>query len=67
MQDHSTVKERARRLIESLPDDATWDDPMYAIYVRQSVEEGLADADAGRVTSIDELPSEYCIPSPTNH
>jgi hypothetical protein len=29
-----TVKEQARRLVESLPDDATWDDLMYAIHVR---------------------------------
>ncbi|HEX9940006.1 MAG TPA: hypothetical protein VGB15_22920 [Longimicrobium sp.] len=54
-----TVKEQARRLVDSLPDDATWDDLMYAIHVRQSVEEGLADADAGRVTSVDEVRASF--------
>src|SRR3954454_23070362 len=29
-----TAKEDARRLIESLPDNATWDDVMYEFYVR---------------------------------
>lgn len=35
------IKEEARRLIEKLPDDATWDDVMHEIYVRQAVEAGL--------------------------
>ncbi len=30
-----TVKEQAARLVELLPDTATWDDLMYQIYVRQ--------------------------------
>lgn len=35
------IKEEARRLIEKLPDDATWDDVIHEIYVRQAVEAGL--------------------------
>jgi hypothetical protein len=35
------IKEEARRLIEKLPDNATWDDVMHEIYVRQAVEAGL--------------------------
>ncbi len=35
------VKEEAQRLIEKLPDDATWDDLMRRIYVRQAIEAGL--------------------------
>jgi hypothetical protein len=42
------VKERAREVIDQLPEDASWDDVMYAVYVRQVVEAGLADLDAGR-------------------
>ena len=30
----TSVKFEARRLVEQLPDDATWDDLMYEIYVR---------------------------------
>ena len=55
MKHDSTVKETARQLVDSLSNDATWDDLIYAIHVRRSVEEGLADADAGRVTSTDDL------------
>ncbi|WP_289500261.1 hypothetical protein [Gloeocapsopsis sp. IPPAS B-1203] len=42
-----SIKEAARRLIEQLPEDSTWDDLMYEIYVRQAVEAGLADTQAG--------------------
>jgi hypothetical protein len=38
----SPVKEEAKRLIDELPDSATWDDVMYAVYVRDTFERGLA-------------------------
>jgi predicted transcriptional regulator len=52
------IKEEARRLIEKLPDDATWDDVMHEIHVRQAIEVGLGDSEAGRLTSIDEVRSK---------
>ncbi|MCP9494636.1 MAG: hypothetical protein MSG64_09295 [Pyrinomonadaceae bacterium MAG19_C2-C3] len=48
------VKEQAQRLIDELPDDATWDDLMHRIYVRQAIDAGLADSRNGRVVSHDE-------------
>ncbi len=42
------VKEQLTMLLNSLPEKATWDDVLYEIYVRQSVEQGLADIAAGR-------------------
>jgi hypothetical protein len=51
----SNIKEKARRLIEKLPDDISWDDLMHDIYVRQSIEAGLADSDVGRVTDVAEV------------
>ena len=44
-----TVKEEAKELIEHLPEQATWDDIMYQIYVRQKIEVGLKAATEGRV------------------
>ena len=43
------IKKEARRLVEQLPDHASWDDLIYEIYVRQAVESGLADVEARRV------------------
>lgn len=48
------IKREAQCLVEQLPEQASWDDLMYAIYVRQGVDRGIADADNGRVVSHDE-------------
>lgn len=47
---HSNLKEEAHRLVGHLSDQATWDDLMYEIYVRQAVEAGLRDSEEGRIT-----------------
>ncbi len=57
--DPVNVKEEARKLIEKLPDDMSWDDLMHQIYVRQSIEQGLADRDAGRVIDVAEVRSKF--------
>ncbi|OWK39090.1 hypothetical protein [Fimbriiglobus ruber] len=49
-----TIKEEARRLVEKLPDDATWEDLQYQIYVRQAIEAGLKDSREGRVVPLEE-------------
>lgn len=50
-----TVKSAAKETLESLPDDATWDDVIYRMYVRQKIEAGLAEAEAGNLISTDEV------------
>ncbi len=54
MSEPRNIKPDARKLIESLPESATWDDLAYEVYVRQSIEAGEADAEAGRVVGHDE-------------
>lgn len=54
MAESRDIKADARRLVEELPDAATWEDLMYEVYVRQSIEAGLADAAAGRTVSREE-------------
>jgi predicted transcriptional regulator len=51
----ANVKQEAKRLMDELPDDATWDDAMYKLYVRQSIEQGLADSRAGRTVDVKEV------------
>jgi len=55
----TSIKEEARRLVDQLPDDSTWDDLVHEIYVRQSIEKGLADSKAGRTTSVEEVPAKF--------
>lgn len=57
------VKEEARRLLEKLPENVTWDDLMHEIYVRQSIEAGLADSQAGRVTGVAEVRAKFGLES----
>jgi len=55
----TNVREEAEKLVRELPDDATWDDLMYRIYVRQKIEAGLRDVEAGRVVSQEEVRREF--------
>lgn len=57
------IKEEARRLLERLPDDLTRDQLMHEIYVRQSIEGGLADSKAGKTVDITEVRERFGLPS----
>ncbi|MCI0354631.1 MAG: hypothetical protein L0099_06275 [Acidobacteria bacterium] len=54
-----TIKEQVHQLAEKLPETATWDDVLYEVYVRQKIARGLADLDAGRVISDEEIRREF--------
>jgi predicted transcriptional regulator len=58
----TNIKEEARRLVEKLPENSTWDDLMHEIYVRQAIEAGLADSDAGRTTDVEAVRSKFGLP-----
>jgi predicted transcriptional regulator len=51
----STAKEEALSLINELSDDASWEEIQYHIYVKQKIDRGLADVDAGRVSTHAEM------------
>jgi len=52
-------KEEAHKLINRMPPEATWDDLMREIYVREAVERGLADSNAGRTKDVKEVRAKY--------
>jgi hypothetical protein len=56
------AKEQARQLVEELPEGATWDDLMYKIYVRQAIEAGIADSDAGRTEDVKAVRAWFGLP-----
>ena len=51
----STVKEEAKKIIDKLPEQATWDDVMYEFYVKKKLEIALKAVEEGRVISHDEV------------
>ena len=55
----SLLKTEAKKLIDDLPEDATWDDLMYKIYVRKKIEMGLKDIEEGRVVSHEEMKKKF--------
>jgi len=58
----SNVKNEARKLIERLPEGATWDDVEYEIYVRRAIESGMADSEAGKIESTAEVRKSFGLP-----
>ena len=52
-------KEEAHKLVDRLPANATWDDLMHQIYVREAIDRGLADSLAGRTKSVQEVRAKY--------
>ena len=44
----SFAKDNARKIIENLPKQATWDDIMYQFYVKKKVTNSLEAAEEGR-------------------
>jgi predicted transcriptional regulator len=51
----SGAKEEVMRILDRLPDDVSLDDIQYHIYVRQKIEHGLEDVEAGRTLSEEEF------------
>ena len=47
----NTIKEEAKKMIERLPDNATWDDIVYELYVKKKIAAGLKAAEEGHVVS----------------
>ena len=56
------TKEEAHKLVDQMPENATWDDLMHEIYVRQAIEQGLADSQVGRTKSVQEVRAKYGLP-----
>jgi len=51
----STIKDEVRKLLDQLPDDVSFEDIQYHIYVRQKIEQGLTEVQEGRIISQEEL------------
>jgi predicted transcriptional regulator len=49
------AKESARQIIDDLPDQATWEDIMYELYVKQKIEAGLKAVEEGRAIPHEEM------------
>lgn len=57
--DVASIKQEAQRLVEELDENATWDDLMYKIYVRQAIEAGLKDSEAERTHDVSQVRARF--------
>jgi predicted transcriptional regulator len=53
-----TIQQIVHDIADHLPEQATWDDVMYTVYVRQKIEEGLKDIEEGRTISHEDAVQE---------
>jgi predicted transcriptional regulator len=53
------IKQKAYLLLDKLPGKATWDDLMYQIYVRQTIEAGIKDSDEGHTVDVKEVRKRF--------
>lgn len=49
-----TAKDEVRKLLDQLPDDSSFEDIQYHIYVREKIQRGLEDLEAGRTLTQEE-------------
>ncbi len=50
----ASVKAEIHALIDRLPDDATYENVEYALYVRREIELGLQESETGLLYTLDE-------------
>ncbi len=50
-----TAKEEVKKMLDQMPDDATFEDIQYHIYVREKIERGLKDIQEGYLLSQEEI------------
>jgi predicted transcriptional regulator len=48
-------KEEVRRLLDALPDDSSYEDIQYHIYVQQKIDRGIEASDRGDFVSDEEI------------
>ena len=53
------IKQAAHQLIDQLPENTTWDDVLYKLAVRRSIEMGLSESEAGNVVSTETVFAEF--------
>jgi len=52
-------KDQAHEMVDRMPEGSTWDDLIREIYVRQVIEQGLADSEAGRTADVADVRRRY--------
>ena len=57
-----SIRDKVTETIKTLPDNASWDDVMYRIYVRQKIENGLKDVTDGNTVTVSDVSKRFGLP-----
>jgi predicted transcriptional regulator len=55
----AVFKQEAHKLIDDLPETASWDELIYQAALHRAIERGLAQADAGQLIPVEDLLKEF--------
>lgn len=56
---NQSIKAELLEIVQNLPEDCTFEDLQYQLYVRAKIQRGLDEADAGHVVAHDEVKRRY--------
>ena len=59
MSDANQVKDEARKLVDALPDDVTWDEFTLKVWERRLIEQASSDIASGRIVTTEQLREKF--------
>ncbi len=54
-----SIKEEVRKIADSLDENADWEDVMYTLYVRESIQKGKKDVKKSNIISHEDIKVRY--------
>jgi predicted transcriptional regulator len=54
-----TVKEQVKEMLDVLPEDTTYDDIHYHLFVREKIDKGIKDIEEGRIVTEEEMDARF--------
>lgn len=51
----AVFKQQAHKLVDELPDDASWEDLIYQAALHRAIEKGIDQADAGQLITAEDV------------
>ena len=57
-----SIKQETYKILDNLNEKATWEDLMYQIYVRQTIEAGIKKSDEQRTVNVEKVRKRFRLP-----
>lgn len=51
----AVFKQQAHKLVDDLPDDASWEDLIYQAALHRAIEKGIEEADGGQLIAAEDV------------